>query len=103
MDITLHYYPSNASVTPHILLHELGVPFALQLVDRRVQAHKSPEYLRLNPNGLIPTLVLRDAQGEQVLYETAAIVLQLVDLHPQAGLAPLPGTRERGEFYKWLA
>jgi len=103
MDITLHYYPSNASVTPHILLHELGVPFTLQLVDRRVQAHKSPEYLRLNPNGLIPTLVLRDAQGEQVLYETAAIVLQLVDLHPQAGLAPLPGTRERGEFYKWLA
>lgn len=106
MEITLHYYPSNASVTPHILLHELGVPFQLQLVDRRVQAHKAAEYLRLNPNGLIPTLVLRDAygpgSGEQVLYETAAIVLQLVDLHPQAGLAPLPGTRERGEFYKWL-
>lgn len=102
MEITLHYYPSNASVTPHILLHELGVPFQMQLVDRRVQAHKSADYLRLNPNGLIPTLVIRDAQGEQVLYETAAIVLQLVDLHPQAGLAPLPGTRERGEFYKWL-
>ncbi len=103
MDITLHYYPSNASVTPHILLHELGVPFRLELVDRRSEAHKSPAYLKLNPNGLIPTLVLRDAQGEQVLYETAAIVLQLVDLHPAAGLAPAPGTPERGEFYKWLA
>jgi glutathione S-transferase len=33
-------------------------------VDRRVQAHKSADYLRLNPNGLIPTLVIRDAQGE---------------------------------------
>jgi glutathione S-transferase len=31
---TLHYYPSNASFAPHVLLHELNVPFALQRVDR---------------------------------------------------------------------
>ena len=55
--ITLHYYPGNASFTPHVVLHELGVPFELSLVDRAVGAHKSPEYLGLNPNGLIPVLV----------------------------------------------
>lgn len=98
MALTLHYFPGNASMTPHLLLRELGVPFTLQLVDRAQNAHKSPAYLKLNPNGLIP--VLQD--GDLVLYETAAIVLHLVDTHPQAGLAPAVGTAERAEFTKWL-
>ena len=42
---------------PPILLREIGAPFQLQLVDRTQAAHKSPEYLKLNPNGLIPVLV----------------------------------------------
>jgi glutathione S-transferase len=96
--ITLHYFPGNASFTPHVLLNELGVPFELTLVDRANQAHKSPAYLKLNPNGLIPVLV----DGDLVLYETAAIVLHLVDTHPEAGLAPAVGTAERAQFYKWL-
>ena len=96
--IQLHYYPGNASLVPHILLHELKLPFELRLVDRTQRAHKSTEYLKLNPNGLIP--VLQD--GSLVLYETAAICLHLVDTHAQAGLAPKVGTVERAHFYKWL-
>jgi glutathione S-transferase len=98
MELTLHYFPSNASMTPHLLLREIGVPFELQLVDRTQAAHKSPAYLKLNPNGLIPVL----QHGDLVLYETAAIVLHLVDAFPQAGLAPPVGTPARAEFYKWL-
>ncbi|WP_298833420.1 glutathione S-transferase family protein [uncultured Piscinibacter sp.] len=94
----LHYFPSNASMTPHMLLEELGIPYELVLVDRTKNAHHDPAYLKLNPNGKIPVLV----DGELVLYETAAIVLHLVDTHPEAGLAPAPGTIERAEFYKWL-
>ena len=96
--LTLHYYPSNASFGPHVLLREIGVPFELALVDRSRQAHKSPAYLKLNPNGLIPVLV----DGDLVLYETAAICLHLVDTHPMAALAPTPGSAERAHFYKWL-
>lgn len=96
--ITLHYYPGNASFTPHVLLHELGVPFERALVDRTQAAHKSPAYLKLNPNGQIPVLV----DGDLVLYETAAICLHLADRHPQAGLAPALGTAERAQLYKWL-
>jgi len=96
--LQLHYFPSNASMAPHMLLEELGVPFALQLVDRTQGAHKSPAYLQLNPNGLIPVIV----DGDLVLYETAAICLHLVDTHPDAGLAPAIGTPERAQFYKWL-
>lgn len=96
--IQLHYFPGNASMTPHMLLEELGVPFERVLVDRTNNAHRSPAYLRLNPNGKIPVLV----DGELVLYETGAIVLHLVDSHPEAGLAPAVGTAERATFYKWL-
>ena len=96
--ITLHYFPSNASFAPHVLLRELAVPFELQLVDRTQGAHKSPPYLKLNPNGLIPVLM----DGDLVLYETAAILLHLADTHAQAALAPALGTPERALLYKWL-
>jgi glutathione S-transferase len=96
--IRLHYYPGNASMAPHILLHELGAPFELTLVDRARDAQRSPEYLRLNPNGTIP--VLTDA--ELVLSETAAILLHLADTHPQAALVPALGTPERAHFYRWM-
>ncbi len=101
--IRLHYFPGNASLVPHLLLEELGVPFELALVDRTRGAHKTPEYLLLNPNGLIPVLVDATPAGELVLYETAAICLHLLDTHPGAGLAPAPGSAARAHFYKWLA
>lgn len=96
--LRLHYYPSTASFAPHILLEELGVPYERVLVDRENNRHKSTEYLKLNPNGLIP--VLED--GDLVLYEAAAILLHLADTHAAAHLAPPMSSAERGEFYKWL-
>jgi glutathione S-transferase len=100
--IQLHYAPGNASMTPHLLLEELGVPFELKRVDRENNAHKSATYLKMNPNGLIPVLVDGNGDGALVLYESAAIVLHLVDTHHTAGLAPDIGTAERAHFYKWL-
>jgi glutathione S-transferase len=96
--IELYYYPGNASLAVHILLEELGVPFELKLVDRANAAHKSPDYLKLNPNGQIPVMV----DGDLVLYETVAICLHLTDTHPEAGLAPDLRTPERAHFYKWF-
>jgi glutathione S-transferase len=96
--ITLHYHPGNANLAPHMLLEELAVPFELMLVDRANAAHKSPEFLKLNPNGKIPVLV----DGDLVLFETAAICLHLVDTHPDAHLAPPIATAARAHFYKWL-
>lgn len=96
--IRLYYSPGNASLTPHMLLEEIGAPFELLKVDRAGGAHRSPEYLRLNPNGQIPVLV----DGDLVLYETAAICLYLADAYPQARLAPSLQTAERAHFYKWL-
>jgi glutathione S-transferase len=95
---TLYYYPANANAAPHMLLQELGAEYQLALVDRKVNEQKSKEYRNVNPNERIPAL--RD--GELVLFESAAIVLHLVDRHPEPGLAPRPGTAERAKFYQWL-
>src|SRR5260370_30143551 len=94
----LHYFPANANAGPHMLLEELGAKYELLLVDRAKNAQKSREYLKINPNGRIPTLV----DMSLVLSEAAAIVLHLVDQHPDAGLAPKVGTPERAKFYQWL-
>ena len=94
----LHYFPANASAAPHMVLEEIGVSYDLVLVDRARNAHKSKEYLKINPNGRIPTLV----DGKLIVSESAAIVLHLVDQHADAGLAPQVGTRERATFYQWL-
>ena len=105
--IQLHYYPGNASMIPHIVLEEMGLPFELVLVDRSQNQHKSADYLKLNPNGKIPTLVEMSAgQPDLVLYESAAICLHLCDTHLKAcggaGLMPPVGSRERAHAYKWL-
>jgi glutathione S-transferase len=97
--IQLYYDPGSASLTPHMLLEEIGAPFQLVHVDRAAGAHRTPSYLKLNPNGLIPVLV----DGDFALYETAAICLHLADTHPEASLAPSVGTRERARYYQWLA
>ena len=107
--LQLHYFPGNASLIVHLVLEEIGAPFTLKHVDRANGAHKSPEYLAMNPNGLIPVLVDDgDERGGTtgaplVLYETAAICMHLADTHPDAGLLPSLGSSERALAYQWLA
>jgi len=98
MKHTLYYYPGNANLAAHILLEEVGCEYELVLVDRSHRAQKTDEYLRLNPNGTIPTLV----SGSLVLFETAAICLHISDQHGSACLAPPLGSPERAHFYKWM-
>jgi glutathione S-transferase len=96
--IKLYYYPGFISLVPHILLEEIGAPYQLLFVNLSGGAHKRPDHLRLNPNGLIPVFV----QDDLVVYESAAICLHLIDTHPACNLAPAIGSRERAHFYKWL-
>ena len=96
--MALYYYPGNASLLPHMALREAGAPFELRLVDRANNAQRSAQYLALNPNGRIPTLI----DGDLVLFETAAIAMHIADRFPQAGLAPPPGAADRPRFTKWM-
>lgn len=94
---TLYYSPGTASLVVHQILLELGVPHELRLVDIAAGEHKRPEYLKLNPNGVLPTLVI-DGRAH---YEAAALVLLLAERHPEAGLAPGPADPRRADYLQW--
>ncbi len=92
----LHFAPDNASLIIRLALEELAQPYETVLVHRQARAHKSPDYLRLNPQGLIPVLETPDGP----LFETGAILLWLADRH--RALSPQVGDPQRGAFLKWL-
>lgn len=95
---TLYYSPGAASLVVHWVLLELDLPHALALVDTKAGAQKQPGYLALNPNGVVPTLVI-DGKPH---YEAAALIAHLAEAHPAHGLAPLPGDATRMDFLQWM-
>ena len=94
----LYYSPGTASLAVHWLLIDLGVPFEARRLDLEAGEHKRPEYLRLNPNGRVPTLLI---DGEPA-YESAALVALLAERHPDAKLSPPPGSAERTTYVQWM-
>ena len=98
MTTTLYFAPGAASFLVHWLLIELDVPHALERVDFSQRAQKSAAYLAMNPNGVVPTLVL-DGKPQ---YEAAALAMLLAERHPQAGLAPAAGDPRRADYLQWM-
>lgn len=98
MSVVLYGSQSTASLVVHWLLIELGIEHELHQLDFDHREQKSADYLALNPAGRVPTLVL----DGQVLTESAAIAMHLADLHPEAELAPAPGSPARGDYYRWI-
>ncbi|KIH82080.1 glutathione transferase GstA [Pseudomonas batumici] len=96
----LYYVPQTCSLSPHIVLRELGLPFELVRVDnqRKVTEH-GEDFLKINPKGYVAALQLEDGR---VLTEGTAIVQFLADLKPEAGLAPLNGSWERSRLQEVL-
>jgi glutathione S-transferase len=85
------------SLAPQIVLEEAGAPYEIVWV-RKVAA--DIEVLRrVNPTGKIPTLVLPDGT---VVTESAAILIHLTQAHPEAKLAPRPGTAAHARFLQWM-
>ncbi len=94
----LYYFPLNASMAPHFILEALQVDFELIKVDRQNNAHKSKEYLALNPAGRIPTLV----DEGQTIFESPAICIHLAESHPKSSLIPPVADKSRADFYQWM-
>lgn len=96
MSITLFHIPDYASTIVHFALEELGTPFDLHPLDIDAGDLAAPAFRAVNPLGLIPAV--RTPQGP--MFETAAILLWLVDTHGQLG--PRPGEKGREAFLSWL-
>lgn len=97
--LTLYYYPDNASFAPHLLLKETGLDHELCLVDRTKNAQRDQEYLRLNPAGRIPTLLLQD----QAIFETPAVMIAICEADPEQRFIPPFGHQTRPKFFQWMA
>ena len=96
----LYYAPQACSLAPHIVLRELGLPFEPIRVDNRSkQTASGADFLAINPKGYVAALQLDNGQ---VLTEGPAILQYLVDLRPEANLAPVSGTFERVRLQEWL-
>lgn len=88
---------SSASFKVLAVIHELGLPCELIPVDMAKGAHKSPEFLKMNPNGKIPVL---EDNGFAV-WESNAILCYLAALKPEAGLLPTD-PKGMAQVQQWL-
>jgi glutathione S-transferase len=95
---TLYYSPGAASLAVHMALLEAGADYRLERVDLDAGAQRDPAYLKLNPNGLVPTLLIDGAP----FYEAAACLMTIADRHPAAALAPRSDTLERAAWNQWI-
>ncbi len=92
--------PGACSLSPHIVLEELGLTYTTEKVDTKTKKTESgSDYLAINPNGYVPALQLDDGT---VLTEGPAIVQYLADLKPEKKLAPANGTLARYQLQSWL-
>ncbi|WP_410211702.1 glutathione transferase GstA [Aquirhabdus sp.] len=97
----LYFAPETCSLSPHIVLRELGLPFELIKVNNKTKITATGEdFWQINPKGYVAALQLDNGQ---VLTEGTAIVQYLADLKPEATLAPLNGTWERVRLQEWLS
>lgn len=95
---TLYYAPGTASMAVHLALLETSAPHALKRVDLVGGEQKTAAYLALNPNAVVPTMLV---DGKPV-YECAALLLLLAERHPDVRLAPAPGSPMRGLYLQWM-
>jgi glutathione S-transferase len=98
MSYVFYWSPSMASFVAHMCLDEAGVAYDGKKLDFEKEEQKSPAYLKINPLGKVPALVVDGT----VLTESAAICMFVADANPDSKLAPKVGSLARGRYYMWL-
>jgi glutathione S-transferase len=82
----------------HQALIEVDAPYRLVSVDLQAGQQRDAAYLRLNPGGVVPTLLIDDVP----LTETAALLMTVATRHPEARLAPAESSASRASWYQWI-
>ena len=95
----IHGAPGSGSGIVEAACAELGVPYEARDLDARNDAHRTEGYARLNPHRKMPTLETEDGE---VITESVAILLTLDERHPEAGLLPPRGSRDRAQALRWM-
>jgi glutathione S-transferase len=95
--IELFEYPPTRSQRAKWVLEELGASYSSHTVVLLDGEQNTENYRAVHPLGVVPALRTSD----YTIFESVAIVLQLIDEHPTAGLAPPCGSVPRAHYYQW--
>lgn len=94
MSYTLYGSRRSGSCIVEMALAEIGAPYEVRDVDLREDKQREPAYAALNPQRKLPALAL---PGGEIMTESAAILLTLDRLHPDAKLLP-----DSPQALRWL-
>ncbi|HXC88782.1 MAG TPA: glutathione S-transferase family protein [Stellaceae bacterium] len=97
--LTLYFSPGSSAMATHIALHEIGVPFEAKPLSFAKREQHRPEYLAINPEGKVPSLLI----DGQVLTEVAATLYYLARRYPEAGLWPEGGIEAEAQAISWMS
>ena len=97
--LTLYFSPGSSSMAVHIALHEIGVDFEPRLVSLAKREQFAPEYLAINPEGKVPTLMI----DGRPLTEVAAILHYLAKRYPEKGLWPEGDLEIEAPAISWMS
>lgn len=95
--IELYEWPPVRSQRAKWALEELGLEYSSHLVNLLEGEQDSKSYRAIHPLGVLPAL----KTDAYTIFESVAIVMQLIDEHPEKKLAPAVGTPERALYYQW--
>jgi len=97
--LTLYFAPGASSMAVHIALHEIGVTFEAKPMSFHKNDMHAPNYLKLNPEGKVPTLLI----DGRPLTEVAAILFYLARRFPEAGLLPHDDPEAEARALSWMS
>lgn len=99
MSLVFYRAPMSTAAIIDLVLAELDVPHEVVTLDIRAGDTRKPEFLKINPNGKVPTIV----HDGVVIWESSAITMYLGEMFGvQKGLYPAAGPK-RGEAMRWIA
>lgn len=99
MSITFYYTPQSNATRVHWSLEELGIPYEKVKLDLRAGDQKKPDFLALNPNGKVPTLVIDGTP----IFESIAVQIALGERYGvEKGLWPALGSPEHLQALTWI-
>src|SRR6266702_3358538 len=97
--LTFYFAPGSSSMAVHIALHEVGAPFESRPISFARRQHRAPDYLALNPEGKVPTLLI----DGRPLTEVAAILYYLAKRFPDAALLPKDDVEAEAQAISWMS
>ncbi len=97
--LTLYLAPGASSMAPHIALNAVGAEFELRPISFHRKENRTPEYLAINPEGTVPTLLI----DGRPLTEVAAILFYIARRFPDSNLLPKDDIEAEAHVVSWMS